>query len=227
MQGDLFATKGLEYLVVVGYLLVLVATLKLAAPRLARAFGTKAPRSVARPAPWFSLAAGYHYHPAHSWVAPSEGVVVTVGLDDFAAQLVGPPDGLELPPVGASMRQGERGWSVRVGGRTLPMIAPVDGTVVAVNQAVLDAPRLATEDPYGEGWLMKVGAPNAPALLRNLLSGELASVWMRHTAERLSRLPAAGLGVVMADGGAPVRGFGRTLGPEEWQAVVREFFLGD
>ena len=48
---------------------------------------------------------------------------------------------------------------------------------------------------------------------------------MRHTAERLRRLPAGELGVVMPDGGAPVRGFGRALAPEEWETVVSEFFL--
>jgi hypothetical protein len=90
---------------------------------------------------------------------------------------------------------------------------------------VLETPRLAADDPYGQGWLLKVRATHPEAALKNLFSGELASVWMRHTGDRLMRLPAAGLGVVMADGGTPMRGFGRALGPQEWQAVAREFFL--
>ena len=230
MPGDLYATKGTEYLIVIAYLLLMAGLgTMLALPRFAGDFAAKARSNVARAAPWFALADGYHFHPGHSWVAvavaAADGDVVTVGLDDFAAQLVGAPDGLELPAVGTSVRQGERGWAVRAGERTLPMISPVEGTVVAVNQAVLDSPRRAAEDPYGEGWLLKVKAPNLLASLRNLLSGELASVWMRHTAERLRRLPAAGLGVVMPDGGMPVRGFGRALAPEEWDAVVSEFFL--
>ena len=227
MQGDLFATKGLEYLVVVGYMLLLVAMLTLVKPRLERRFQVMAPkeRPVPRPRPWFSLAEGYHFHPGHSWAAAADGDVVTVGLDDFAAQLVGAPDGFELPAVGDRVRQGECGWAVQAGDRTLPMISPVEGTVVAVNQAVLDAPRRAAEDPYGEGWLLKVRSPNRRAALRNLLSGELAAVWMRHTTERLRQLPAAELGVVMADGGMPARGFGLALAPEEWDAVVSEFFL--
>jgi glycine cleavage system H lipoate-binding protein len=224
MQGDIYATKGVEYLLVIGYLLLLVATLKVVGPRLARAAGAKGTRPAVRPGPWFALADGYHFHPGHTWAAAGDGDVVTVGLDDFAAQLVGPPDGLELPAVGTGVRQGERGWRVRAGDRTLAMLSPVDGKVVAVNRAVLESPGLAAEDPYGEGWLLKVEAPNRGASLRNLLSGELASVWMRHTVERLRRLPAGGLGVVMPDGGVPVRGFGRALGPEEWDVVAREFF---
>jgi glycine cleavage system H lipoate-binding protein len=227
MQGDIYATKGIEYLLVIGYLLLLVATLKLLGPRLARVAGARGERPAARPAPWFALADGYYFHPGHTWAAGGDGDVVTVGLDDFAAQLVGPPDGLELPAVGAGVRQGERGWRVRAGDRTLAMLSPVDGKVVAVNRAVLESPGLAAEDPYGAGWLLKVEAPNRGASLRNLLSGELASVWMRHTVEQLRRLPAGGLGVVMPDGGVPVRGFGRALGPEEWDVVAREFFRTD
>lgn len=226
MNGDIFATKGIEYLIVIAYLLVMAAAVRWFASRRpagAPASGARGP--AARAVPWFALADGYHYHPGHAWAAASDGDVVTVGLDDFAAQLVGAPDGVELPAVGTGVRQGEPGWAVRAGERSLAMLSPVDGEVVAVNHAVLETPRLAADDPYGVGWLLKVRAPNRQASLRNLLSGELASLWMRHTAERLRRLPAAELGVVMPDGGAPVRGFGRALEPEAWEAVAREFFL--
>lgn len=228
MSGDIYATKGTEYLLVIAYLILLVVTVRLLLPRLGRAAGGAGrARRVGRPAPWFALAEGYHFHPGHAWVAEGGGDECTVGLDDFAAQLVGPPDALELPAVGTPVRQGERAWRIRAGGRELPMLAPVDGTVVAVNRAVVDAPALAAEDPYGAGWLLKIRAPDRRASLRNLLSGELAAAWMRFTAERLRCLPAGELGLVMPDGGAPVRGFGRQLGPEEWDAVAREFFRAD
>jgi glycine cleavage system H protein len=225
---DIFATKGPEYLLVIAYLVLLVVAVRFLAPRrVAQAAGAPARRPAGRPAPWFALADGYHFHQGHAWAAPEDGEVVTVGVDDFAAQLVGAPDALELPGVGADVRQGARAWSLRAGDRTLPMLSPVDGRVVAVNQAVLDAPRLAAEDPYGAGWLLKVRAPDRKVTLRNLLSGELAAVWMRQTAERLRALPAGGMGVVLPDGGVPVRGFGRALAPAEWDVVARDFFLTD
>jgi len=226
MQGDIFATKGAEYLIVIAYLVMLVAMVRLFAPRGARA-AAKVRRSGALPAPWFALGDGLHYHQGHTWAGDGVGDVVAVGMDDFAAQLVGPPDGIRLPEVGAGVRQGERGWEVRGEGRVLPMLSPVDGTVVAVNDAVVASPGLAAEDPYGCGWLLKVRVPSRRTALRNLLSGELAAAWMQQTVERLRRLPDAGLGVVMPDGGAPVRGFGRALGPEEWDVVAREFFFID
>ncbi len=227
MHGDIYATKGIEYLLVIGYLLVLVATLKLVLPRLGRGRQVRAARGAGTPTPWFALAEGYHYHPGHTWAAEAGGNLVLVGLDDFAAKVVGTPDGVELPPVGTTVRQGQCAWKVRAGDRALVMLSPVDGRVVAVNDAVQRAPRLAAEDPYGAGWLLKLESRHRRASLRNLLSGELASVWMRHTAERLRRLPAGELGVALPDGGLPVQGFGRHLGPEEWDTVAREFFRAD
>jgi glycine cleavage system H lipoate-binding protein len=227
MTGDIFATKGTEYLLVVVYFALLIALVRVFAPKVVASTAPRV-RRFADAIQWFSLADGYHFHPGHAWaVSPSDGEIVTVGLDDFAAKLVGPPDRIDFPAVGTEIHQGEPGWAVHAGDRTLAMLSPVEGEVVSINPSVQLTPRLAANDPYGEGWLLKVRAPNRKASLKNLLEGEVASAWMRNTAERLSRLPAAGLGVVMADGGVPMRGFGRQLGPHEWETVTRDFFLGD
>jgi glycine cleavage system H protein len=227
MHGDIFATKGAEYLIVVGYLVLLMLVVRYLAP--APAPQTAGARRARRgpPLSWFSLGNGLRFHQGHTWASEPDGDVVTVGVDDFTAQLVGAPDALELPSVGADVRQGARGWSLRAGDRTLAMLSPVDGQIVAVNQAVLAEPQLAAEDPYGKGWLLKVRTPDRKATLRNLLSGELAATWMRQTAERLRTMPTGGLGVLMPDGGVPVRGFGRSLEQAEWDAVAHDFFLTD
>jgi glycine cleavage system H lipoate-binding protein len=227
MQGDIFATKGPEYLIVIAYLVLLVLAARYLAPAPVpqTAGARRARRGLS--VPWFSLKEGFRFHQGHTWAAEADGEVVTVGVDDFAAQLVGAPDALELPGVGTDVRQGAQGWRLRAGDRTLAMLSPVNGRVVAVNQAVLDTPQLATDDPYGAGWLLKVRAPDQKLSLRNLLSGELAAAWMRQTVERLRALPAGGLGTVMPDGGVPVRGFGRALSQEEWDVVTREFFLSE
>ncbi len=234
MQGDLYATKGIEYLVVIGYLLamaVAVGAIALLRSRRARA-ARAAERSRAavesmEVLPAFALTDGYAFHTGHGWVGGHDGGTVTVGLDGFAATALGEPDALELPAVGSAVRQGGPGWTVRVGDRALPMRSPVEGEVVAVNPAVLASPRLAAADPYGAGWLLKVRAANGVAWPRNLFSGGLAAAWMQYTVEQLGRLRGDGLGVVMADGGTPVRGFAKELDPEAWAAITRELFLAD
>lgn len=227
MQGDIYATKGVEYLIVIGYLVLmagLVGWLALRRHSRQAAAQTRRGRS-ARAARWFALANDCSFHPGHAWVARRDGPVVTVGLDDFAAKLLGEPKAIELPAVGTALRQGETAWTVAAGERALPMRSPVEGEVVAVNPAVVASPRLVADDPYGEGWLLKVRAPERRAWLCNLLSGELAAAWMQHTTERVRRFESDGLGAVMADGGTPMRGFGHALSQEEWESVSREFFL--
>jgi glycine cleavage system H protein len=226
MQGDIYATKGIEYLVVIAYLLLMAGVVSgLALRRRARASASRGRREAARAAPWVCPEDGYRFHPGHTWAARKDGSVLTVGLDAFTATLLGEPDGFELPAEGSGLRQGGPGWKVRAGARVLPMLSPVEGEVVGVNPAVLASPRLAADDPYGEGWLLKVRTHDGRAGLRNLFTGDLASLWMRHTAERLGRLPGGELGVVMADGGTPMRGFARALDQEEWERLAREFFL--
>jgi glycine cleavage system H lipoate-binding protein len=228
MQGDIFATKGIEYLVVIAYLIVLAGVLWLLQPlRVARLFGMKSrtPQAVARP--WFVLANGYRFHPGHTRAAPENGEVVTVGLDDFAGKLVGAPEAVELPAVGQRLRQGERAWNLTADGRTIGMVSPVEGKVLAVNKAVVQDPKLATTQPYGDGWLLKVRVPQWRTNARNLLEGRLAVAWMRETVERLRQLPAGELGVLMPDGGMPVFGFGRQLDPDHWESIASQFFLSD
>jgi glycine cleavage system H lipoate-binding protein len=228
MQGDIYATKGIEYLIVIAYLLALVGMLRLLTPRrVAHAFGMKPRPQPSRPRPWFLLAEGYSFHQGHTWAAHEDGEIVTVGLDDFAGKLLGVPDAIDLPAIGQRLRQGEKGWHVSLAGKSVGMVSPVDGKVVAVNSAVLDDPSLATTRPYQDGWLLKVRVPNWRTSMRNLLQGNLAVSWMRETVERLRRMPAGELGVVMPDGGAPVPGFGRQLDPEHWDDVARDFFLTD
>lgn len=222
MTNDIFATKGAEYLLVIGYFLLLLAVARFIAPPARRA---RSPRLAS--GAWFALAEGYYFHQGHSWATPDDADTVFVGLDDFAAQLVGTPDGLSLPAVGTRLRQGGAGFALTAGDRAVALVSPVEGEVVEVNRRVTERPQLATDDPYGEGWLFKVKATDRKATLRNLLSGDTASAWMRQATERLRALPGAELGIVMPDGGAPVRGFGRTFGPAEWSAVSREFFLMD
>jgi glycine cleavage system H lipoate-binding protein len=225
MEGDIYATKGIEYLIVIGYLLVMVGLAVLAARRRARHSARQTREAPARVGPSFPAGDGYRFHPGHAWVARKDGSVVTVGLDDFTARVVGEPDGFELPSPGSGLRQGAPAWKVRANGRVLPMLSPVEGEVVAVNQAVLASPRLAADDPYGQGWLLKVRTFDGRAGLRNLIAGELASLWMQHSSERLRRLPTGELGVVMPDGGTPVPGLARTLEQREWEVLAREFFL--
>lgn len=225
---DIFATKGIEYLIVIAYLVVLIGFWKLLsrsrAPEGAPAIvGPLRPRATS----WFRLPEGVHFHQGHSWAIPENGDVVRVGVDEFAMRLLGRPRGIDLPPLGARLKQGERGWEMEIGSRLIPMLSPVDGEVIAINPGLKSEPELTSAEPFDRGWLLKVRVPNPRANLRNLLSGKLARSWMEETVEKLRAMRAGELGIVLPDGGIPVDGFAHILAPDRWDEIAREFLLTD
>jgi glycine cleavage system H lipoate-binding protein len=223
---DIFATKGVEYLMVLMFLLLLVLFWKLLRPAPAPALGTAAERPQPARSEWFDLAAGRYYHQGHSWALPEDSDVVRVGIDDFAQKLLGKLDDIVLPRVGSQVQQGDKGWACKVQSKSIDMLSPIHGEVMEVNEAVLQSPELVGEDPYKRGWLFKVRASRLQPDLKNLLSGQLASTWMQDTVRRLRhKLAGHELGTVMQDGGVPVSGFAMQLSTEEWDEVAADFLM--
>jgi len=233
VQPELFGTKGIEYIVVVCFLLFLTAAWQMIrAPRVQTAAAGQGLREEFRGAlRGLGLpAAGVFFHPGHAWARTTdEGNEVVVGWDDFARRLIGPADAFRLPATGTRLSAGRPAWSIESGGRVLPMLAPVDGEVVAVNESVLGQPALANRDPYGDGWLLRVRVPASEPVRRNLLSGSLARSWAELAEKSLQGIavdaPEAALGAVLADGGEPRDGLARTLAPANWEEVVEQFLL--
>lgn len=226
VTGDLFATKGIEYLIVIGYLVVLIGFFRLLTRP--RPVGVNVPlRPAGDVRGWSRIEDGFYFHQGHSWAKPESRDVVRVGMDAFAHRLLGRPGSIELPDVGSRLRQGERGWAVEVDSKSIPVLSPVEGQVMDINRAVLLEPAKASSDPYDRGWLMKIRVANPEANLKNLLTGQLARSWMEETLENLRAMNAGELGVVLPDGGIPIDGFVRVLAPDNWDQVARAFLLSD
>jgi glycine cleavage system H lipoate-binding protein len=166
-----------------------------------------------------------HYHRGHVWVRPLDRNTVLVGLDDFARRMIGTARGVRLPRLGDWLHQGGPGFGVEADGRAAELVAPVEGEVVAVNPELRRNPALATDDPYGRGWILKLRAADLATNLRNLLSGRLARRWMEESREALDLRLMALSGSVLQDGGEPVTDFARHLPDEDWKRLVGEFLL--
>jgi glycine cleavage system H protein len=169
----------------------------------------------------FRLAPNRAYHPGHTWAAKESPDVVRVGIDDFAARVLGKLDAVSLPQRGRWVTQGQKAASLQHGNAIIDMVSPIEGTVLDVNEAVLCDPELARRDPYGDGWLMLINAPEVKAKFRNLLTGSLAKAWLEDSAMRLQDQVAP----AMADGGMALETIESTLPPQEWQERMRDFFL--
>ena len=221
---DLYGVKAVEYLIAVAYLALFVPFWRYVQGGVA-AVARAGVAPVARPSSWFEVPDGVRLHPGHAWVAASNGAVA-VGLDDFAHHLVGPLDRVILPRPGTALRQGHPAFSVVANDREVPVLSPLDGTVVAQNARAGEQPGALHEDPYGAGWLLKV-VPTQPSAFKQLLSGAAARAYVDACTSALVGRHRPGHAALAADGGVPVHGFARELDPAAWDALAREALLTD
>jgi glycine cleavage system H protein len=95
------------------------------------------------------------YHPEHDWVRV-EGDVATLGVTWYAQDALGEVVFFDPPEVGGSVTKDESYAEVESVKAVSDVISPVSGEIIEVNAALSDAPEKINDDPYGEGWLVKV-----------------------------------------------------------------------
>jgi glycine cleavage system H protein len=95
------------------------------------------------------------YHPEHDW-ARIEGGVATFGITWFAQDQLGEVVFFDPPEVSSPIKAGESYSEVESVKAVSDVIAPLSGEVVEVNAGLSDAPELINDDPYGQGWLVRV-----------------------------------------------------------------------
>ncbi len=146
------------------------------------------------------------YHRGHAWARPEPDGTVSVGLDDFASRLIGEPDRIELPAVGARVIVGGTGFRFWKAGVDYRVASPVDGEVVSAEGA-------------GTAILLRVRPEKDRFDPTHLLRGAEVGPWLLRELEGL-QLALGDAGVVgLADGGVPIADLGRII-PEAKQPSV-------
>jgi len=95
------------------------------------------------------------YARSHEW-ARTEGNVIVMGISHFAQDQLGEVVFVELPDAGLGVDAGEELGTLESVKAVAEFLAPVAGEVAEVNERLADEPNLVNEDPYGEGWLVKI-----------------------------------------------------------------------
>jgi glycine cleavage system H protein len=95
------------------------------------------------------------YHPEHDW-ARIEGDTATLGITWYAQDALGEIVHFEPPEEGSSVARGESYGEVESVKAVSEVIAPLSGDVVEVNAKVVSEPETINDDPYGEGWLVRI-----------------------------------------------------------------------
>jgi len=104
------------------------------------------------------------YTAEHEWILV-EGSVATVGITAYAADKLGDVVYVDLPSVGSDVSESTVVGEIESTKSVGELFAPVNGSVVEANSAVVDDPSLVNSDPFGEGWLIKVEFTELPTLL--------------------------------------------------------------
>lgn len=110
------------------------------------------------------------YTKDHEW-ARVDGKVVVVGITDFAQEKLGSIVFVELPPRGKSVKKGETVVTVDSVKAVAEVYSPLSGQVEEANESLKDSPEIINQDPYGQGWMVKIKISD-PAELGNLMTPE-------------------------------------------------------
>jgi glycine cleavage system H lipoate-binding protein len=173
----------------------------------------------------FEIPQGYCFHPGHTWVVDEGRQNARVGIDAFAGNLFGKIDSIEVADLNRWVRQGQPLCTVTREGRSIQMLSPVEGVLVSVNLEVLKNPNLIVDDPYKNGWLCVVKAPEMATNVKNLLQGTIVLPWLQNSLARIGAMVQQLSPALAQDGGLPVKGLLFQIDDATQHELVCEFFL--
>lgn len=182
------------------------------APKLTRELGFEIPK-------------GYCFHPGHTWVLDEGRQNARIGMDSFAANLLGKIDRIEISGLNRWVRQGQKLMTLTRGDSTIELLSPVEGVITAVNHEVIKNPAMVLEDPYRNGWICIVKSPEITTNVKNLVQGPLVGPWLQNSVARVATMAQQMSPALAQDGGLPVNGIFNQLDPGSQRKLVQEFFL--
>ncbi len=162
-------------------------------------------------------------HRGHTWVLQESGGRVRIGMDDFSQKLFGASDEIRLPRIGEEVRRDKVSLAIARQSAQAGVLAPVRGVIEKVNKDVLRHPRLAHDDPYGEGWLCVVAPTHLPQDLDNLYTGQEATQWIEAETSRLLEMLDPAVGATLQAGGGLVDDVIGQCPELGWDRLVKEF----
>ena len=175
----------------------------------------------------------FFYHPGHTWVDVESSHCAKIGLDDFAGKFLLGIKMVILPSVNLDIDRGQVCcWIVAEEG-TLPIVAPLTGSVIAINRQISHKPSLVNRNPYEQGWLLKIEPEHLHQDLKYLYREDDILPRYKKDLERLRkkfetllRKNWEKLGPTLCDGGDMLGHVRDMLGPRRYFDIIRAFFTG-
>ena len=121
------------------------------------------------------------YSKEHEWIL-KEKDVATIGITDHAQKELGDVVFVDLPEVGTTLSAAEAFGSVESVKAVSEVYVPISGEVLETNESLLDAPEKINDDPYGEGWIIRIRLGN-PTDLETLMSSQEYSKYVEEESQ--------------------------------------------
>lgn len=171
----------------------------------------------------FKIPQGYYLHQGHCWAKLEEGSEVRLGIDDFALRLLGPMDQIKAPLVGKEIHQNSSNILMNRGKFEAKVLSPVSGVVTAVNSKLREQGYVANEDPYSEGWILRIHTHNLRQDLKNLMIGKETETFYSQEIHRLYDVIEDAAGPLTADGGQLNNDIFGNLPQLGWERLTKLF----
>lgn len=173
---DIFDTKGIEYLFVIGYLILLIVFWNLARKpeRTARRLNDMMSRLSAG---ILRIPQGIFHSRFHTWTHLDESGVARVGLDDFLQHITGDVKFTRLKQPDEMINKGDLLTQIDQDGKCLKIYSPISGKILASNPALDEHPETFNEDPYRKGWIYKIKPVDWMNETNSYLLAEDATNW--------------------------------------------------
>lgn len=228
---DIFDTKGIEYIFVIGYLLILIFFWKISGRqiRLVR----QAQEVIGNlSATILKIPQGLFYNKNHTWTHLDDSGVARVGLDDFLQHVTGEVQFENFKGEGETVNKGDLLTEIYQDNKRLKIFSPISGEVMHLNEELKSNPEIVNEDPYREGWMYEIKPSRWKAETNSFYLAEEATNWATKELERFKDFLTGGSmqkyssrpSVVMLQEGGELRdNILADLPGEVWQGFQKEF----
>jgi len=153
--NNIFDTKGIEYLIIIGFFIVLIPfwlilTKKITIPEKIRRIPGILTANILR------IPQGLLFCKNHTWAHLSRNGIAEIGLDDLLLHITGDVTFVSIKTRGKVVSKGDLIAEIGQNGKTLKIFSPLSGEITETNRALSGEPEIMTSDPYGKGWIFKI-----------------------------------------------------------------------
>jgi glycine cleavage system H protein len=228
--SDIFATKGLEYLIIIAFLALLIPfwvvlnkQVKISR-QIQKALGVLS-------AGILKIPQGLFYSKNHIWMFMETSGTAKVGLDDLLLHITGEVKFNQIHEPGRSIIKGELLTEIEKDGKCLQIFSPVSGKIMETNPILNENPGILIDDPYKKGWIYKIKPTNWLTEVKSCYFAEEATIWSEKELVRFkdflsttmkNHSPEASM-VILQDGGE-ISDHSLSAFPEDiWKGFQKEF----